>query len=70
MVGAVGRSSALRPYRGWVLTGAISTLIFFVWFGSGSYSDLGGLVQRVLVLSAYGLPVVVGWAASHTHDAG
>jgi hypothetical protein len=70
LVGAVGRSPALRSYRRWVLAGAISTLIFFVWFGSGVYSDLGGLVQRVLVLSAYGLPVVVGWGASHTHDAG
>lgn len=46
-----------------MLTSAITTTIFFVWFGSGAYSDLGGLVQRALVLSAYGLPVIVGWAA-------
>ena len=67
--GAAGRSPALRPYRGWVLVGAISTLTFFVLFGSGAYSDVGGLVQRVLVLSAYGLPVIVGWAASRADNA-
>ena len=70
LVGAVGRSPARRRYRGRVLTGAICTLILFVWFGSGAYSDLGGLVQRALVLSAYGLPVIIGWAAARTRIAG
>lgn len=66
LVGAVGRNAALRPRRGWVLVGASSTLVFVVWFGSGSYADLGGLVERIMVLLAFGLPVVIGWAASRT----
>lgn len=46
------------------LIGACLTLLFFVWFGSGAYGSLGGLVQRALVLLGYGLPLVVALAAT------
>ena len=38
-----------------------------VWFGSDAYGDLGGLVQRVLVLLAFGWPVYL--AARFTRPA-
>ncbi len=38
---------------------AVAGLTVLVWFGSGAYGDNGGLVQRLLVLLAYGIPVAV-----------
>jgi hypothetical protein len=38
---------------------AVGTLGLFGWFGSGAYGSNGGLVQRALVLTAYGLPLLV-----------
>ncbi len=49
------RFTSLLPTR---LMAALG-LALMVWFGSGAYGDLGGLVQRGLVLVTYGLPVVV-----------
>jgi hypothetical protein len=36
----------------------------FIWFGSGAYGDDGGVVQRLLVLVAYGLPLAVALRSS------
>lgn len=36
---------------------AIVAAVFMVWFGSSAYGSFGGLVERVLVLLAFGWPV-------------
>ena len=58
-------ASALRRDGRWttlarpVRAAAIVATLTFVWFGSGAYAANGGLVQRLLVLLAYGIPVAV-----------
>jgi hypothetical protein len=58
---AVRRDSRFRSWSLLARSAAVCSLVLMVWFGSGSYGDVGGLVQRVLVLTAYGLPVVLAW---------
>lgn len=50
-----GLAHLARPVR----RVAVGTLVLLVWFGSGAYGGNGGLVQRALVLTAYGPPLLV-----------
>ncbi len=65
VVAAFLLASALRRDARWVqLSGpvraaAVAAALAFVWFGSGAYGTDGGLVQRLMVLLAYGIPVAV-----------
>ncbi len=44
-----------RPTR----IAASASLLFMVWFGSEAYGENGGIVQRVFLLLAFGIPVVL-----------
>jgi hypothetical protein len=63
LVGAVGRSASTGVGRLPILLVATGSLGCLVWFGSGAYGSNGGLVQRALVILAYGLPVVAALTA-------
>jgi hypothetical protein len=67
LIPAVRRNPAVRPVWGAVLAAALGSLLFLVWFGSGAYGENGGLVQRGLVLLAYGLPLAVAAKAARSH---
>ncbi len=57
LAAALRRTPAGRGYAraGWLV--AVAGLLLMVAFGADVAGDLGGLVQRVLVLLAYGWPV-------------
>lgn len=59
LAAALRRTPALRGYArvGWLI--AVAGLLLMVAFGADVAGDLGGLVQRVLVLLAYGWPVLL-----------
>lgn len=44
-----------RPTR----IAASASLVFMIWFGSQAYGDNGGIVQRVFLLLAFGIPVAL-----------
>jgi hypothetical membrane protein len=56
LLAAVAYVLARRLRSRWVLWAAVAETLLVVWFGSGAYGEYGGLVQRALVLLAFGLP--------------
>jgi hypothetical membrane protein len=43
---------------------ASASLVLMVWFGSAAYGDNGGIVQRLFLLLAFGIPVVLALRVS------
>lgn len=50
------RSTGSKSLARLSLIVAIATTLSIVWFGSGAYGSFGGVVERVLVLLAFGWP--------------
>ena len=48
-----------------MLAAAAIEVAMLVWFGSGAFGESGGLVQRGLVLVAYGVPLGVALTVTH-----
>ena len=59
LASALRRDTQLRSWSRPVRLAATGSLALMVWFGSGAYGDIGGVVQRAFVLLGYGLPVLV-----------
>ena len=45
---------------------SVATTWVFIWYGSELYGGLGGAVDRLLTLLAYGWPVLLAVALTHT----
>ena len=63
---ALRRDSRFRGLARPTRVVALLTLLVMVWFGSAAYGDLGGLVQRGLILLAYGLPLALALRLTRT----
>lgn len=67
-------AAALRRSDGWRTLArptrlvAFLTLVLMLWFGSAAFGQLGGLVQRALIVLAYGLPVVLALRLTRSTD--
>ncbi len=66
LAAGVRRDARLRRWTTPLRVAALCSVGLFVWFGSGAYGDLGGVVQRAFVLVAYGLPVGLALVATGT----